>query len=70
MCVKMKKNYSMFHFRGFYNGVRITNIIINSQDFELYDEYLICLEVEAINENTLYGNLIKKKRLLSHTYPY
>ena len=51
-------------------GQKINSIFLASSNFELYEEYLLLLEVIEVKDKTLYGKVIQKKRLLPYTYSY
>lgn len=68
MCVKVKKRYSIFHFKGVYNGHKINSIILDCNEFEVDEEYLLYVDVVSIKNGTLYGKIITKKLLFPNAY--
>jgi hypothetical protein len=62
-CIKKNKSISIFHFKGFYAGKRITMIKVLSSNFELNQEYLIKLVDPYVEEQVLFGRVQKSKIL-------
>jgi len=56
-----RKNY--FHFIGYFNGVRIQQIIVEGGDFDKGEDYVLALKNIRCEENELYGDLIRCKQL-------
>jgi hypothetical protein len=66
-CVRIKKRYSIFHFKGYYKGVRITEVYIenlnSSEKFSIGGEYLIKIYAKGVEQNVLFGEAMRSKRL-------
>ena len=62
-CIKKNQQFSIFHFKGFYRGQRITEVKVLSSHFELNKEYLIKLIDPYVREQILFGSVEKFKIL-------
>lgn len=62
-CIKKSSQHSIFHFKGYYRGKRITQIRVLETYFEVNKEYLIKLVNPYVTEEILIGTVEKKKLL-------
>lgn len=68
-CIGKVKNGHKFHFIGVYSGLSIKEIIVFSKvNFKKNEEYILHLEVEKWEENSLYTRLLKFKNLSEVRY--
>ena len=58
-----EKGKSKFHFIGYYNGLRITRVLVKGGLFEQKEDYVLAIKDIRCHKNTLYGSLIKQKKL-------
>lgn len=54
-----------FHFKGFLKGEKVERVKLklNSDEFEIKEDYLIAMKAEKIKKGTLTGSLLKFKKL-------
>jgi hypothetical protein len=55
-----------FHFKGFYHGVKIKEILVHvsaNEILSLGDDYLLWVRYESIKESTLKVKLLKLKKI-------
>lgn len=62
-CLQVKGDYSKCHFRGFYKGVKIKEILLRGQRLNVGEEYILAIDEEKIVEGVLFGKLVKVKVL-------
>lgn len=55
--------YFLFHFIGYYNGVRITEIKVKGGEFELGEDYVLAIKQIICLDGILFGELVKSKKL-------
>lgn len=63
---KAKKSYYRFHFKGFYNGKKIKQIYVFTNEEVILnkgDDYLLWVGLKAVNEANLEVFLIKFKKI-------
>lgn len=63
---KNKKTFFRFHFKGFYNGVKIKEIHVYPQVQDVLmkgDDYLLWVKLNAIEESVLKVFLLKYKKI-------
>ena len=58
-----KKGANLFHFIGYFNGIRVKKVKVIGGDFEKGEEYLIGLENCYTEESILIGHLAKYKKI-------
>lgn len=54
---------NVFHFIGYFNGVRINKIVVDGGSFEKNEDYVLAINQVNCKNGILYGNLIKSKKL-------
>lgn len=62
-CIKINKRYSIFHFKGYYMGERINEVFVDSKEFTVGGEYLVKLKAKQVLSSSLYGEVLKFKKL-------
>jgi len=60
-----EKNLHRFHFRGFYQGIKIRKILVRGGNFEKNQAYVLALCQMKIQGDVLYGECVKFKKLFS-----
>ncbi len=55
--------YSVFHFIGYYNGMRISKVKIQGGSFAIDEDYVLAVDYEKCVDQVLYGNLVRSKRI-------
>lgn len=63
---KTLKTFFRFHFKGFYNGLRIKEIHVYPHQFEKLDkgqDYLLWVTLKAVKESVLEVSLLKYKKI-------
>lgn len=64
--VKEQKNYFRFHFKGFYLGHKVREILIidgESEEYEIDQDYLLFVKKHSIEDGILKVITIKSKRV-------
>ena len=61
--LKEKEQASVFHFVGYFQGKKIKKIIVRGGKFIKDEDYVLALTNISYKEDTLYGDLIKCKKL-------
>lgn len=61
--LEVAQNMNKFHFRGYFNGQRVNEILVTGGDFEHGEDYVLALNQVKLKEASLYGVLVKSKRL-------
>lgn len=64
-CLQLKKNYTEFHFKGFYKGERIIKVRVYSGNFEENSSYLIKLKKPVVKQQVLHAVCVKHKKLFN-----
>jgi|688.fasta_scaffold2038948_2 hypothetical protein len=67
-CLNYDSSWGQFHFKGFYKGLKINEIKVRMlYDINLRegDDYMIYLELEHIQDSTIWGRALKWKNLTS-----
>ena len=67
-CLKLKLDFYLFHFQGFYRGVKINSVLINAQNikFQIGEDYILEVEVEKVEETgELVGRCLRSRQLFS-----
>lgn len=54
-----------FHFIGYFNGVRIKEIFVEGGGFSYGEDYILVLDSLYIKQSSLYGSLIKSKKVFT-----
>lgn len=54
---------NIFHFIGYFNGVRVRKILVDGGQFEHGEDYVLALNNIKCEDNVLVGQLAKSKRL-------
>lgn len=63
-CMKVSGEKSIFHFIGYYNGVKIKRIETSSGiKFKTGEEYLLLIDNIEIKDEILFGSIVKSKRV-------
>lgn len=62
-CTAIKKNYSIFHFKGYFKGRRICEVRVGETNFSLGSEYLMKIYAKGVENNILFGDVLKVKTL-------
>jgi len=62
-CIKINKRYSIFHFKGYFKGHRVKEVHLENMNFCIGSEYLIKMYTKGVEENILYGEALKTKKL-------
>ena len=62
-CICVKKKYSIFHFKGYFKGEKISEVRVNEIDFSVGGEYLMKIYAKGVEKNILFGDIVKVKRL-------
>ena len=63
-CIAKKKgHFYRFHFIGYFNGSRVKEIYVHGGEFEMGEDYLLVLDGVFCDESTLFGSLVKGKRI-------
>lgn len=55
----------LFHFKGFYLGQKIKQIIVQGGEFEFNSAYVLALEDVSVCDETLFGRCVKSKKVFS-----
>lgn len=64
MCMASMDNIHTFHFKGCYSGLLIKKVVGRlNKKIEIQKEYLVYLEISDFKKGTLYGDIVKIKRL-------
>jgi hypothetical protein len=60
-----KEGFCLFHFKGFYKGVKIHSLYLKTDEkLILGEDYILHIEVDKIEDNYLYG-FIKRYRAIN-----
>jgi hypothetical protein len=62
-CIKINKRYSIFHFKGYFKGQKINEVYVECHEFSIGCEYLVKLKAIEVNNSSLYGKVLKLKKL-------
>jgi hypothetical protein len=62
-CIKINKRYSIFHFKGYFSGEKIKEVFVDNKDFAVGGEYLVKLQAKEVARSSLYGKVLKYKKL-------
>ncbi len=61
--LRRKGFYHVFHFIGYFNGVKVKQVYVHGGHFEIGEEYAIALHDIQIEGETLRGKLLHQKKL-------
>lgn len=61
--IKKEGAFNRFHFRGFYKGFKIEEILIEQGTFSRDEEYILAIDEISIEKNKLIGKLAKSRLL-------
>jgi len=66
-CIESGENHSLFHFVGFYNGIKVTSIITDGNNFEVNTDYVISLKniTQLKKTSQIIGEITKIKELFT-----
>jgi hypothetical protein len=62
-CIKINKRYSIFHFKGYFQGEKINEVYIEGHEFHIGAEYLMKIKPIGLQNSSLYGKVLKFKKL-------
>ncbi len=58
-----KDGVNRFHFIGYFDGVRISRVMVKGGEFEKGEDYVLAISEVQTQDTTLFGVLIKSKKL-------
>lgn len=63
---KRKANdYNKFHFKGFYQGIAIKEILVQEGSFQKGEEYILAVDEICIEQGSLIVRLVKSRLLFT-----
>lgn len=66
ICLKKKKTREHeFHFKGFYEGLRIKKLVVIGGEFEPMEEYLIKAKIVEFSDGILVCECVKSKSIFN-----
>lgn len=61
----LKGDAHIFHFKGFYDGMRIDEVRISDGEFLVREDYVLYIRVAEVEDGILFGHLIKFKPIFT-----